>query len=676
MISLRLARTELRRLTSGKLPKLAVFALVLVPLLYGSLYLFANWDPYGRLGNTPAALVVDDRGATTADGRPLHAGQDVATQLEKSNSFQWHRVDEADAEAGVRDGRYTFAMVIPADFSAALNSASTSIARNGSVAPRQGQLTLITNDANNYLVRTIADRIIDQVHRSVASTVGRRAADSMLTGFSTIHDKMADAATGAGKLADGAKQAQDGASRLASGAHALADGQHKLLNGADQLAGGAEQASTGAGQLADGLDTLRDRTSGLPAQTAALASGAQQVAAGNARIAGIGNQVAGTVGQLTAQLDAQKAAIAQGLAKAGIPRSRIDALMLVLNQADSGNQQVQAIAAKLNALSAGANQVAAGAGQLAAAAPQLSGGIQRAAGGAERLRTGTGQLASGAVTLRDGIGTASGGADKLASGADALNAGTGQLADGATRLADGLNSGLGQVPNLDGKARQATAQAIGNPVAVRTAGDVTVGNYGTGLAPFFLGLASWIGAFVLFLLVRPLSKRALAAGQSALRVALGGYLPAALLSVAQMIVLLAVVILAVGVHPANPLATFGFLLLAGLANVAILHALNALLGAVGKFLGLVLLILQLISAGGTFPWQTIPHVLYPLHIVLPMGYVVDGLRHLLYGGPLGSVGVDSLVLAACLVGGLALSVLAAHRRRVWTASTLAPELVL
>jgi putative membrane protein len=120
----------------------------------------------------------------------------------------------------------------------------------------------------------------------------------------------------------------------------------------------------------------------------------------------------------------------------------------------------------------------------------------------------------------------------------------------------------------------------------------------------------------------------------------------------------------------------GFLILTGFAFTAMLHGLNALLGAVGKFLGLVLLVLQLTTAGGTFPWQTIPAPLQPLHIALPLGYVVDGLRHLLYGGTLSSLGVDLAVIGGYLVVGLALSALAAYKQRVWTPSRLKPELVL
>ena len=105
------------------------------------------------------------------------------------------------------------------------------------------------------------------------------------------------------------------------------------------------------------------------------------------------------------------------------------------------------------------------------------------------------------------------------------------------------------------------------------------------------------------------------------------------------------------------------------------HALNALFGAVGKFLGLVLLVLQLTTAGGTFPWQTIPAPLQPLHVALPMGYAVDGLRHLLYSG----APCRSSATSGCcgLPGGRVLvSTLAACKQRVWTVSALKPELSL
>jgi putative membrane protein len=101
----------------------------------------------------------------------------------------------------------------------------------------------------------------------------------------------------------------------------------------------------------------------------------------------------------------------------------------------------------------------------------------------------------------------------------------------------------------------------------------------------------------------------------------------------------------------------------------------ARLGVVGQFVGLVLMVLQLVSAGGTFPWQTLPAPLHPLHRVLPMGYAVDGVRRLMYGGPLDHLGVDVAVLGGWALGALALASLAARRASTWTAARVKPELV-
>ena len=44
---------ELRRLTATRMSIIALIALLLVPVLYGGLYLWANQDPYGRFERGP-----------------------------------------------------------------------------------------------------------------------------------------------------------------------------------------------------------------------------------------------------------------------------------------------------------------------------------------------------------------------------------------------------------------------------------------------------------------------------------------------------------------------------------------------------------------------------------------------------------------------------------------------
>ncbi|WP_158851987.1 YhgE/Pip domain-containing protein [Saccharothrix deserti] len=631
MTAVRMAFNELRRITSGKLPKLAVLALTLVPLLYAALYLYANKDPYAHLNQVPAALVVEDKGATASDGTRLDAGHDVAEELVNGDKFDWHRVDAAEAEEGVRNGTYTFALTLPEDFSQALLS-------SGDFTPRQGVIVLTTNDANNYLGSTIADQVVAEVRRSVSVKVGAEAADKLLLGFSTIRQKTAEAADGATKLATG---------------------QQDAYNGAQQLADGSVSLASGASRVSSGLRQLRDSTSDLPVKAQQLASGARQVADGNETVAQTAEDYAVKAQDLVNRLDAVNGDVATRLRALGFSDEEVQRVLGALGEVrkpvDDANGKVQGAAGQLRTLANGAKQVSDGAAQLAASTPALTDAVTR-------LNDGAAQVASGAVQVRDGAGQ--------------LRDGEKQLVDGSNQLRDGLAAGVSEIPNPDDPTRESTAQTIGDPVNVRGVSQTSAGSYGAGLAPFFLGLATWIGAFVLFLLLRPLSRRGLAGGRSPLRVALGGWLPGVLLGAAQVVVMFAVVTLVVDIRPSHPLGTLGFLLLVSATFVAVLHALNALFGAVGKFIGLVLLILQLVSAGGTFPWQTIPVPLYPLHHGLPMGYAVDGLRHLMYGGSLGGVGRDALILVGYLVAGLALATLAAYKQRVWTPSRLKPELVL
>ncbi|RSM57451.1 ABC transporter [Amycolatopsis sp. WAC 01376] len=631
MNPVRIAANELRRLSSGTLPKLAMAALVLVPLLYASFYLYANFDPYSRLDKLPAAVFTSDAGSKDSAGAERNVGREVTDELVKSGTFQWHEVSPEEAAKGVRDDKYSFAIGIPRDFSAALLS-------SGNFQPQQATITLTTNDANNYLSGTIAKQVAEQVRKTIAEKVGSEAADKFLVGFSTIYGKIQEASTGASQLADGAG---------------------KLKSGQQQLADGASQLASGSSQLATGLGTLKSSTAQLPAQTKKLADGAGQVADGNQKVADAASLAATASGDIQAKLDGYRTQLAQDLREAGLPETKVQEILSRLDTlrspVDQANTKIQGANSQLIQLASGARQVSDGAHQLASATPQLTSGIAQAADASVQIR-------DGAAKLNDGEKTAV--------------TGTNQLADGAVQLRDGLAAGLKEIPNPDDPTRAATANTIADPVAVNSSGVASAGTYGAGLAPFFISLATWIGAFVLFLLLRPLSTRALTAGASPFKVALGGWLSSALLGIAQVIVLFGAVTWLVGIDVAHPLGAIGFAVLVSLTFTSVVHALNAFFGAVGKFLGLVLLVLQLVSAGGTFPWQTIPDALYPLHIVLPMGYAIDGFRHLLYSGASMEILGDIGVLVAYLVGGILVSTLAARKRRTWTVSALKPELAL
>ena len=235
---------------------------------------------------------------------------------------------------------------------------------------------------------------------------------------------------------------------------------------------------------------------------------------------------------------------------------------------------------------------------------------------------------------------------------------------------------MAAIPDSDQASRDAQASTIADPIALETSAVAQAGNYGAGLAPFFAALAGWIGIYALFLIVKPVSRRAVTALHSPIRVTLAGWLTPGILGAVQMASLYVVLAVTLGFTIANPLGTLGIMVLASLTYAAIILALNVWLGSVGQFLGLVLMVLQLVTAGGTFPWQTLPAPLAALHHVLPMGYVVDAMRQFMYGGDLTRAGADAGVLLIWLAGALAIAAIGVTRMTHYrTLRDLRPSLI-
>lgn len=672
-----LVRQELARLTSTKLGTLALIALMCVPLLYGGLYLWANRDPQGSLDHLAVAIVVEDAGTTKSDGTALNHGQDIADELIRDRSFDWEQVTADAARLGVENGAYGFAVILPPEFSADLESAAGD-------DPRQARIELRTNDANNAIATQTGQRAMEKLRATIAENIGNTASLRLLDGLATVRDGLDQAQDGAGQLRDGETQAisgvdqlssgatqlHDGAAQLADGAAQAHDGASQLADGASQLSSGAQSAASGASQLSSGLATLDDKASALPDATSRLADGARQVADGNAEIAAAANQVGTTAQTLANDLPAIRADLksrleAQGLTPAQVQQA-MDALAPLDTKLSTANTDIQAKVSDINRLADGANQVADGAAQLAASAPALVDGIGQAADGASQLADGTQQLATGAsqledgaVQLRDGTGQLADGASQLVDGTSQLSDGlmtlrTGlvQLQDGASQLQSKLAEGRDGIPASTQQLRTGQADTIADPVRVDEISTAKAENYGAGLAPFFATLAAWIGMYALFLIVKPFSRRAATAMWSPLRVTLAGWATPAVLGALQMAMLSAILTKVVGFHFVHPWATFGLLVLASMTFASIIQALNVWLGSVGQFMGLILMVLQLVTAGGTFPWQTLPAPLDAIHHVLPMSWSVTALRQAMLGGDLGlAVGMATLLvtlLAGCL----------------------------
>ena len=850
----RVALVELKRLTSGVLPVLVLLAMSCIPLLYGSLYLYGNWDAYGNVNGIVGALVVEDEGAKDASGNYLNTGADVKKSLLDAGTFDWKSVETRDkAVQGVSDGTYDFALVIPKDFSARLVSTGSfkpdEKGNTGPINPQAAGLEIITNDANNYVLTNIVTKAGTAVRDSVASKVGDKTANTLLASFTTIHGKMNEAADGAdkinantvklsdamtqladgtgtlndgavkladgsgqlvdgsgrliegqNKLADGSSQLADGAGTLNQGAGKVNDGAIKLADGSSTLANGASDAHNGASQLADGSAALANGTGSLKKGANDLAQGAQQVADGthslknaldqdgvrqlpgtltamcqnlnsidtSAPSGDFGTDLSNTVVSKVAEDTRQKLAplvesgsISQETAdeivaninseqtKSAVASANDQALKNHLAQHGQAGSDVlaklqtlkndncvatgeSAAAQKLSTLidgvdklDSGATAVAQGAGTLRDGITKLDSGAATLADGSAKLADGTGKVADGASTLNNGASqlaegtgelkngtgnlhngaqqladgekeavdgqnklhegatTLQDGSSQLADGTGKLNSSTGQIADGTEQLKDGtgqlstgLQNGTRQIPNLNEEQQKDVASVMSSPVDLEHSSLANGRNYGEGMGPFFMCLALWIGGLMLVQTLRPLNNRALASKAPTARIILGSWLPFGLIGIAQAVLMFAAVKFGLGFQMAHPWLAFLFLCFVATIFTLFIHGVVVFFGSPGKLIALIIMILQLITAGGTMPYETLPHAMRWMHDFFPMGYAVTGMRRLSYGINESNLMPIMMYLLLWGAAGLVLGYLGTRRDRIWSLKKLIPEITV
>jgi len=621
-----------------------------MPLVYGALYLWAYWDPFGHVNKMPVALVNSDRGAVVA-GEHINAGNEIADSLTADGGLDWHVVDPADARSGVEHGKYYFMLELPPDFSAAIASPITG-------KPKQAKLVATYNDANNYISSSIGHTALEQVLNSVSTRISGQAVNQVLSVVVSSGAGIKEAANGAGQLADGAARVDDGAGQLSSGLD-------QARSGSADLATGAEQLSTAITKATDPLVTVTKALAQVNGSDQGLEQGVTALRQATDQLNGIADAQDGASRALSVvidQLATSSDPVATGSAAAlrGVRDQLQQHQFTPQIRQQLSNAEDSAIAMSA-ALRTPGSPVQNALNDVGSTGQDLTAKLTHLRDGASRLANGSSELKAGIAALDDG--------------AAQLKSGTTQLRSGSAELSQRLSDGAGQVPNWTPQQKDAIAQTIGAPVELASSHENSAPNFGTGMAPFFITLALFFGALMLWMVLRPIQARAVAAEVHPLRVVLASYLPAMCLAVGQAVVLYCVVRFALGLHAAHSLAMLGFMILVGVAFTAAAQAINAFAGpTLGRVLLMALLMVQLVSAGGLYPVETTSRPFQVVHQFDPMTFGVNGLRQLILGGIDFRLWQAIGVLVAITVLGLLVSALCARRNHTWTIKTLIPAI--
>ena len=600
-----------------------IIAVLLVPFMYSFFYLKAYWNPYGKgnIDNLPVAVVNKDSG---------DKGKELIDNIKESKKLKLSVVSNDEATDGLNDGKYYAIISIPKDFTSSMNSAS-------STNKRHATITYSPNQKSNYLSSQIINTVVLTVEKNLDNTVNSKIVENLSDKLKAVPTQLNTISTGFGKLSEGTSQIENGASELKSGSEQLKNGINEAYNGSKTITDGVNAS----------IENLKnDKSEAIDTQT--LNNIKNQVTSSvNATFTdtyknAIGVQAVETVkAQYENNINLLKQGILANISAFGI--TDVDAycnsssvnpglanycssylgLVSLNNQLnDSSSVIYQSIyntaitSAQKSAVQTASNVSETVAKQVATSAKE----------------TATNKSIASLTPLQEGLNSLTSGLAKLNTGSNDLYNGTVKLNEGTTTLNNSVKASKVELDNKISSTKSEMKKVDGlskyskMPIKAETKEVNKVSSYGTAFSPLFISIALWVGSLMLFMVLYfDKEKRfGLLGIDSKKRVkrtlAYHGLASASGLILGILLQLL------LDFSITNVLLYYVSIILIANCFLAIVEFLIETFGDIGKFIALIILVLQLAAAGGTFPIETVTKGFRWLHPLLPMTYTINLLK--------------------------------------------------
>ena len=649
MIKNKMLQAEWRHLFNNKILLISMAVISFIPILYSGFFLGSIWDPYGQTKNLPVAFVNEDKGASL-NGKSLNIGESVEKKLKDNHDLGWEFVSKQQADEGVNNGHFYAVVTIPSDFSQKAASITES-------EPQQAVINFTTTPAKNYIGSLVSNQAAAKVKSSVSEQITQAYAKGILENLDKLGVGLDTAANGASTLHDGLGRLQSGAQTYVGGVKQLAANQQSLTGGLAQLSDGSRKLQAGLGQLSNNLPTesqlsqlsdgMKQLQSGINQLNASVSNPSPVLMAQQNKVETEAQTLAQTMrasesdlltaGGTLQALGTQAAA--SGSDSTTISSSQISNIYQAFTETKTIIEQTKTLCEDLQALKqqllAQQTQLQAGVSVLNNGVNQLTPNAITAFNGYNSVRFANNQLLAGSASLTNGLSEAKSGSQKLANGASLLESRSGALIDGTSQLASGADTLANKLADASNRIKiqptgATTQQQIANPVKSEMTEKGNVPNYGYALSPYVLSLSLFVGAIVLNV-IYPIRKT-FSEQESAIRWWLSKASVAGVAAFMQATILMLVMVFFLGLTPEHPAHFIGAIYLTSFAYMSIVSLLVIVLDNPGRFLAMVLLVLQLGSSEGTFPIQTANGFFQAINPLVPMTYSIRALRQAISGG--------------------------------------------
>ncbi|MCS1352720.1 YhgE/Pip domain-containing protein [Mechercharimyces sp. CAU 1602] len=640
---------HLPKMLQSQKMRMGLLGIIMIPLMYSYIYLWAFFDPYEHIKDLPVAVVNEDVGGTV-DGKRFNAGEELVEQLRDNEDAKWEFVTRSQLEEGFKRNRYYLGIVIPDDFSRQAASVTDE-------EPEVATLQYYGNEGYNYISTQIGARVVSELEISLEHELSRMYAEG-------IFKELKASAKELGKAADGAVQLHSGTERLHEGLEKLQTGLAKANQGALQLQSGAERLHRGLSKAESAVSSVDKKIDQevkpkLPEIEEKIESTREVITLLQERSQEI-EKIMDVLDQAIEQNKRQEEALNSFLKEH--PDLAEDPHLQELEVSIGGEaktlaqlreewhshrtfieeslQKFEGFLDNLDEMKEQLKQIELAIGKLDQ--------VKELKHGLDELNNGAQILASKLGEMQQGLAQLTGGSDKLVEGAQKLEIGSGELKTG---LKDGVKKADDNLKGSDAKS-----DMISNPVNVEEDPVNPVPNYATGFTPYFLSLSLWVGAMLLFTVI------------DIHRPAIENFHPlswgvGALVGFFQAVIVTSALLFGLGIEAKLVIPLYGLTILMAFTFIAINQTLVLYFNDMGRLIAIFILMLQLTSSAGTYPAELLPPLFQWVHPLIPMTYSVEGLRSAI------SIGDMSMVMHSVriLCGYLAVAIVLMSVGRVMKA---------
>ena len=655
----------MKKLKNSNAFKAIIFIVVmLIPLIYSFFYLKSYWNPYGNLSDMQIAVVNLDKGKDDKN-----QGNEFVQSLKDSDTFKICEVSKDEAQEGMKKGNYYATIEIPENFTECLESAST---EDKQIA----QVTYSPNQATNYLATQIVNSAVKTIELNLQSKIDKEIIANLASKLNEVPDSLQEISDGADTILNGTESLNDGIKQISDGTNTLSNSYKEFDEGVNSAYTGSKSLNSGISQVSDGVETLKNGGKSLDSAINQINQGADQLSSQGAE--GI-TELSTGVTDLNTGAKTLNDGVAEYVTGVNTLSENTEVFLNKLIKTadalgDNCDPTLKAFATQAQGFFAkdpktnmnGFESVAVGGKKVTAGSNSLYAGTQKLAKGTEKLGTLTNgiqslktaltQVKQGTTSLNNGIATLQNGTTQLSKGSESLETGleklssssstvdnaistinegskkayngSNQLVEGVktfkTSIDEGIQDTKEQLKSLNG------IEEFGeNPVEFKTEEYGKVDSYGIAFTPLFLCIGLWVGALMAYVvLYYDHDERFGIFGMNAKNKILQNLIYLGLGAVEGLITgwLLKA---GLGYEIQNMALYYGSSILIGITFMSIIQFLIRNFGDIGKFLALIILVLQLAAAGGTFPIETIDKAFQAVSPYLPMTYSIKLLREVL-----------------------------------------------